>query len=108
MSGRTCQLCGKPLSRIWTGGGDYCSREHRNQHRLRLGMDRLQEANKVASLMRRRENLKPITGLQPVIAAVLANRSLPAVKLAPTRNTLTSFKPVPASLPVTRIVHTSA
>ena len=58
MSVRTCQFCGKPLSRIWTGGGDYCSREHRNQHRLRLGMDRLVEANKVASLMRRRESPK--------------------------------------------------
>jgi len=54
-------LCGKPLSRIWVGAGeDFCSREHRNQYRLRRGMDRLQEANKVANLMRRRENPKPI------------------------------------------------
>ena len=62
MSERTCQLCGKPLSRIRVGGGEeFCSREHRTQYRLRRGMDRLQEANKVASLMRRRENPKPIT-----------------------------------------------
>ena len=61
MSARTCQLCGRPLSRIWVGaGGDFCSREHRNQYGLRLGMDRLQEANKVATLMRRRENLKTV------------------------------------------------
>jgi hypothetical protein len=63
MNGRTCQLCGKPLSRIRVGtGGDFCSREHRNQYRLRCGMDRLLEANQMASLMRRRENLKPLAG----------------------------------------------
>ena len=62
MNARTCQLCGKPLSRIWVGAGeDFCSREHRNQYRLRRGMDRLLEANKVASLMRRRENPKPLS-----------------------------------------------
>jgi hypothetical protein len=61
MNARNCLLCGKPLSRIWVGAGeDFCSREHRNQYRLRRGMDRLQEANKVANLMRRRENPKPI------------------------------------------------
>ena len=66
MNGRTCQLCGKPLSRIRVGtGGDFCSREHRNQYRLRCGMDRLLEANRMASLMRRRENLKPLAGLRP-------------------------------------------
>ena len=59
---RTCLLCDKPLSRIWLGAGeDFCSREHRNQYRLRRGMDRLLEANKVASLMRRRESPKPLT-----------------------------------------------
>ncbi len=62
MSARTCQLCGKPLSRIWVGSGDdFCSREHRNQYRLRKGMDRLLEDNKVATLMRRREQLKPLS-----------------------------------------------
>ena len=65
MNGRVCQFCEKPLSRFSIGsGGDFCSREHRNQFRLRLGMDRLQEANKVASLMRRRENAKVIPATQ--------------------------------------------
>src|ERR1700761_7442155 len=65
MTGRICQLCGKPLSRFTVGsGGDFCSREHRNQFRLRLGMDRLMEANKVANLMRRRENAKTIPAAQ--------------------------------------------
>jgi hypothetical protein len=59
MNARSCQLCGKPLSRLRVGGdGDFCSKEHRNQHRLRAGMDRLVEVNKVASLMRRRENTR--------------------------------------------------
>jgi hypothetical protein len=70
MSERMCQLCGKPLSRIRVGGGEeFCSREHRTQYRLRRGMDRLQEANKVASLMRRRENPKPIA-VAPVAEVV--------------------------------------
>jgi hypothetical protein len=65
MNARNCLLCGKALSRIWVGAGeDFCSREHRNQYRLRRGMDRLQEANKVANLMRRRENPKPIPALE--------------------------------------------
>jgi len=98
MSVRTCQFCGKPLSRIWTGGGDYCSREHRNQHRLRLGMDRLAEANKVASLMRRRENLKPISTLQPVISAVMENRIMSGVTITPATGTAFTFKPSAAVL----------
>jgi hypothetical protein len=61
MSARTCMLCGKALSRIWSGSGEgFCSREHRNQYRLRRGMDRLLEANKVANVMRRRENPRQI------------------------------------------------
>jgi hypothetical protein len=61
MSTRTCQLCGKPLSRLWVGGGDdFCSREHRNQYRIKRSMDQLQEANKVSTLMRRREHPKPV------------------------------------------------
>src|SRR5271157_2713733 len=75
MSSRTCQLCGKPLSRIWVGaGGDFCSREHRSQYGLRLGMDRLQEANKVATRMRRRENLKPVMPVQAESLASLLRR----------------------------------
>jgi hypothetical protein len=61
MSAKMCLLCGKPLSRIWVGSGeDFCSREHRNQYRLRKGMNRLSEANQLATIMRRRENLKPV------------------------------------------------
>src|SRR3954469_2103308 len=61
MAAKTCLLCGKALSRIWAGTGeDFCSREHRNQYRLRQGMDRLLEASKVASVMRRRENPRQI------------------------------------------------
>jgi hypothetical protein len=61
MAARTCLLCGKPMSRIRAGTSeDFCSQEHRNQYRLRQGMDRLLEANKVASVMRRRENPKQI------------------------------------------------
>ena len=56
MSVRSCLLCGRALSR-WNGAGDdFCSREHRNQYRLRRSMDRLQEANQVATVMRRRES----------------------------------------------------
>jgi hypothetical protein len=61
MNARVCQLCGKPLSRLRVGGdGDFCSKEHRNQFRLRAGMDRLEEVNKVANLMRRREAARQI------------------------------------------------
>jgi hypothetical protein len=61
MNPRTCQLCGKPLSRLRVGSdGDFCSKEHRHQFRLRAGMDRLVEVNKVASLMRRRESARQI------------------------------------------------
>jgi hypothetical protein len=61
MSAKVCLFCGKTLSRIWSGAGeDFCSREHRNQYRLRRGMDRLHEANKVANVMRRRENPRQI------------------------------------------------
>jgi hypothetical protein len=75
MSARVCQLCGKPLSRIRVGTeGDFCSREHRNQFRLRQGMDRLMEANKVANLMRRRELTKALVVAQADSAASLERR----------------------------------
>jgi hypothetical protein len=48
------------LSRIRASNGDFCSREHHNQYRLRSSMDRMLEVNKVASLMRRCENPKPL------------------------------------------------
>lgn len=75
MSARVCQLCGKPLSRIRVGTeGDFCSREHRNQFRLRQGMDRLMEANNVANLMRRRELPKIIVPKQLESGASLERR----------------------------------
>jgi hypothetical protein len=61
MNAKNCLLCGRPLGRIRVGaGGDFCSREHRNQYRLRRGMDCLTEANKVSTLARRRENPKAL------------------------------------------------
>jgi len=82
MNGRTCQLCGKALSRFTVGsGGDFCSREHRNQFRLRLGMDRLMEANKVASLMRRRENAKAIPAAQLARDSKVLPRVAPLLRL---------------------------
>jgi hypothetical protein len=75
MNARSCQLCGKPLSRLRVGGdGDFCSREHRNQHRLRRGMDRLEEANKVTSLMRRRENPRHISAARLMCNSALERR----------------------------------
>ncbi|HUB82449.1 MAG TPA: hypothetical protein VMB03_26815 [Bryobacteraceae bacterium] len=82
MNGRTCQLCGKALSRFGVGsGGDFCSREHRNQFRLRLGMDRLMEANKVASLMRRRENAKAIPATQLARDSKVGPRVAPIARM---------------------------
>jgi len=61
MTAKNCMLCGRPLGRIRVGaGGDFCSREHRNQYRLRRSMDCLTEANKVSTLARRRENPKAL------------------------------------------------
>ena len=61
MNAKSCLLCGKSLARIRVGaGGDFCSREHRNQYRLRRSIDCLTEANKVATLARRRETPKPV------------------------------------------------
>src|SRR5437016_14153913 len=82
MNARTCQLCGKALSRLRVGAdGDFCSREHRNQFRLRKGMDRLQEANKVASLMRRRENPKQMPVALLLSTPVMERRG--SLKIAP-------------------------
>src|SRR5438067_12564865 len=65
MSVKTCQLCGKPLSRLRVGADpEFCSKEHRNQFRLRKGMDRLVEVNKVSSLLRRRESPRQLGTLQ--------------------------------------------
>ncbi len=84
MSVKSCQLCGKPLGRMRVGSdGDFCSREHRNQFRLRRGMDRLEEANQVATLMRRRENPRQIPIAQLAAPGVTDRRgSLTAARFA--------------------------
>lgn len=112
MNGRTCQLCGKPLSRIRVGaGGDFCSREHRNQYRLRCGMDRLLEANQMSSLMRRSEHLKPLPGhgLQNAGNALprpfldsLAWKSASALRCAPPMHPLLDAR-VRASAPPVKV-----
>jgi len=105
MSARTCQYCGKPLSRIWVGAGEFCSREHRNQYRMRRGMDRLLEANQVASVMRRRENPKAISSLHA--PADLTPRALEtsSVRFLPPWNQLavprSRWSP-PVRLPISR------
>jgi hypothetical protein len=82
MNARTCLLCGKPLGRIWVGAGDdFCSREHGNQYRLKRGMDRLTEANKISSLMRRRENPRPIASASLPLDAAASHRDFPEVKI---------------------------
>jgi len=104
MTGRTCQLCGKPLSRFAVGsGGDFCSREHRNQFRLRLGMDRLVEANKVASLMRRRENAKTIPAAQLASDCKSLPRVSPPLRLPVRLPALCSRRPSRAALEATGI-----
>ena len=82
MSARTCLLCGKPLSRIWVGAGDdFCSREHGNQYRLKRGMDRLTETNKISILMRRRENPRPITSASLPLDSAASRRDFPEVRI---------------------------
>ena len=82
MNARTCLLCGKPLGRIWVGAGDdFCSREHGNQYRLKRGMDRLTESNKISSLMRRRENPRPITSASVPLDAAASHRDFATVKI---------------------------
>lgn len=51
-----CKLCGKPLPKIRLfRDGDFCCREHRDQYRLRRGLNQLAEAGELASLRRQRE-----------------------------------------------------
>src|ERR1035441_1393455 len=99
MNARTCQLCGKPLSRFAVGsGGDFCSGEHRNQYRLRLGMDRLMEADKVANLMRRRENAKQISTELLITDCNIAPRNYPPARIPAQNPSMDGFKPTPAGL----------
>src|ERR1039458_8019730 len=108
MNGRTCQLCGKPLSRFTVGsGGDFCSREHRNQSRLRLGMNRLLEANKVASLMRRRENTKAIPAAQLTSDSKVLPRIAPHLPVPVRQPLVHSLGPQMAKLAATRIAAVS-
>jgi hypothetical protein len=84
MAVKTCRLCGRPLSRIRVGGDEeFCSREHRNQFRLRSSMGRLLEANKVASVMRRRETLRQIPASHLLRPAEMEKR--PGTTIAPFR-----------------------
>ena len=89
MTAKNCLLCGRPLGRIRVGaGGDFCSREHRNQYRLRRSMDCLTEANKVSTLARRRENPKPLfADAAPAIAKAAPRGFLeaPSMMLSATR-----------------------
>lgn len=55
-------------------------REHRNQYRLRRGMDRLHEANKVANVMRRRENPRPIPAERLIRPGQQTPRNFPESK----------------------------
>ena len=99
MNGRTCQLCGKALSRFTVGsGGDFCSREHRNQFRLRLGMDRLMEANKVANLMRRRENAKTIPAAQLARDSKVSPRLAPLLRMPVRQPDVRPMRPLAAAL----------
>ncbi|MFB3827760.1 MAG: hypothetical protein ACE15B_13395 [Bryobacteraceae bacterium] len=60
-----CLHCGKPLSKIrLRSEGDFCCREHRERYRLMQGMNRVLEANEMATITRRRERPIPIP-LQP-------------------------------------------
>jgi hypothetical protein len=96
MSARTCLLCGKPLSRIWVGAGDdFCSREHGNQYRLKRGMDRLTETNKISSLMRRRENPMPIVSASLPLDSASSSRDFPEMKIsAAGRTRFPSLRPL--------------
>ena len=103
MSSRVCLFCGKPLSRMRVGGGeDFCSREHRNHYRLRRGMDQLQEANQMSSLMRRRENPKPLAAIVPGGEGVSLPRTLLLSAAAPPRRCSTAGDPRTGYLPLSR------
>src|ERR1035437_1884761 len=95
MSAKACLLCGKPLGRLRVGGdAEFCSREHRNQHRLRRGMDRLEEANKVTSLMRRRENPRHISAARLMCNSALERRGFYEPKQPAPKTDTAVFAPV--------------
>src|ERR1035441_8171602 len=95
MSAKACLLCGKPLGRLRVGGdGEFCSREHRNQHRLRRGMDRLEEANKVTSLMRRRENPRHISAARLMCNSAQEQRGFLEPKALAAETEIAAYSPV--------------
>jgi hypothetical protein len=84
------------------GGDDFCSREHRNHYRLRRGMDQLQEANQMSSLMRRRENPKPLAAIVPGGEGVSLPRTLLPSAARPAVPVLAGWKPayrIPSAQP---------
>jgi len=60
---------------------DFCSREHGNQYRLKRGMDRLTETNKISILMRRRETPRPIVSASLPLDSAASRRDFPEEKI---------------------------
>src|SRR5690349_18843778 len=105
MSVKTCQLCGKPFGRRGTEG-EFCSNEHRNQSQLRRGLDRLEEADKVATLMRRRENLRQIPASELQAPGVCEPRASTDSIPFPARQAEPRFAPLQPTLFQARIPQT--
>lgn len=99
MAARTCLLCGKSLGRIRGAGEEFCSREHRNQYRLRRGMERLAEANQVASVIRRRESPRQIPTEQLRAGGDTSPRSFAAPQRANLEIRTPQLWPAPPALP---------
>ncbi|MEO8593807.1 MAG: hypothetical protein ABI759_10840 [Candidatus Solibacter sp.] len=96
------------MSRLRVGGdGDYCSKEHRNQHRLRQGMDRLEEASKVTSLMRRRENPRHISSAQLMRNSAKDPRGFYDGKVNLLQTQMTAFAPLLPGPAAARVVVTA-
>jgi putative intracellular protease/amidase len=87
MDATTCLLCGKPLSRIrFRNDGPFCCREHRAQHQLRQGMNRVLEASRTDAfdaLRRQRPEAAPL--LRPVWLAAEKREYPGGVPAAPRR-----------------------
>jgi hypothetical protein len=70
MNSQACLLCGKTLSRIRVGSGeDFCCRDHRDQYRLRRGMDRLGQGKKPSGVIPPGDLFKPLTAAAASIPA---------------------------------------
>src|SRR4051794_34288559 len=104
MNVKACLLCGKPLSRLRVGGdAEFCSREHRSQHRLRAGMDRLEEASKVTNLMRRRESPRQISTARLMCNSAQEPRGFLESKAHQVKADITIFAPVLHGPPAARV-----